>query len=73
MKVSLDTINDVKSFVDAMEHLPVEADLVSGRYTIDAKSLMGVFSLDWSSPIEIVFHGKLSDEDYEKIKPFTVE
>lgn len=73
MKVSLNTINDVKTFVDAMEHLPIEADLVSGRYSIDAKSLMGVFSLDWSSPVEIVFHGKLTDEDYGKIERFVTE
>lgn len=73
MKVNLGKISDVKQFVSVMSSIPVDASLHSGRYIIDAKSIMGIFSLDLSSPIEIVFHGKISDEDFEKIKPFIVE
>ena len=73
MKVNLGKISDVKQFVSVMNSIPVDASLYSGRYIIDAKSIMGIFSLDLSSPIEIVFHGKISDEDFEKIKPFVVE
>lgn len=73
MKVNLGKISDVKQFVCVMNSIPVDASLHSGRYIIDAKSIMGIFSLDLSSPTEIVFHGKISDEDFEKIKPFIVE
>ena len=73
MKVSLSKINDVKKFVEVMNDCPIEADLISGHYVIDAKSLMGIFSLDLSNPIEIVFHDRLSDSEYEKIKEFVVE
>ena len=73
MKVNLGKISDVKQFAGVMNSIPVDASLHSGRYIIDAKSIMGIFSLDLSSPIEIVFHGKISDEDFEKIKPFVVE
>jgi phosphotransferase system HPr-like phosphotransfer protein len=73
MKVMLNKVSDVNRFVEVMMNLPIEADLVSGRYTIDAKSIMGIFSLDLSKPINVVFHGELSSEDYEAIKEFAVE
>lgn len=73
MKVNLGNIENVNKFVEAMCRCPIEADLISGRYTINAKSIMGIFSLDLSKPVNIVFHGKLSDEDYDRIKEFIVE
>ena len=46
VKIRLSTINDVKDFVNAVTLCDYEVDLISGRYAIDAKSIMGIFSLD---------------------------
>ena len=46
MKVSLNTIEKVKDFVKQVQNIDASVDLVSGRYVIDAKSIMGIFSLD---------------------------
>lgn len=58
--ITLSSIDDVKVFVNEINLLPCDADLVSGRYTVDAKSIMGIFSLDLSKPIELDIH---SDDD----------
>ena len=55
-KVKLMTINDVKEFVTEANYCDFDVDLISGRYTIDAKSLMGIFSLDLSKPIDLNIH-----------------
>ena len=55
-KISLATINDVKDFVNMVMKYDFEVDLVSGRYAVDAKSIMGIFSLDLSKPIELNAH-----------------
>ena len=56
VKISLNTIDKVKSFVNDISKFDVDFDLVSGRYVIDAKSIMGIFSLDLSKPIELNIH-----------------
>ena len=53
VKISLNSIEKVKSFVNAITRFDVDFDLVSGRYIIDAKSIMGIFSLDLSKPIAL--------------------
>lgn len=53
LKISLVTIDQVKRFVDLVSKVEGDVDLVSGRYTIDAKSIMGIFSLDISKPMEL--------------------
>ena len=73
MKVNLSSIESVNKFYKIIYDFPVEADLISGRYVVNAKSIMGIFSLDLSKPINIVFHGNISKNDYEKIKEFIVE
>lgn len=55
--VTLASINDVKHFVDAASRCASEVDVLSGRYVIDAKSIMGLFSLDLSKPVQVEFHG----------------
>ena len=50
VKISLNSIDKVKSFVNDITKFDVDFDLVSGRYVIDAKSIMGIFSLDLSKP-----------------------
>lgn len=55
-KISLAAINDVKDFVNTVMKYDFDIDLVSGRYAVDAKSIMGIFSLDLSKPIELNAH-----------------
>lgn len=56
VKISLNSIDKVKSFVNEIARYDVDFDLVSGRYVIDAKSIMGIFSLDLSKPIDLNIH-----------------
>lgn len=59
-QISLDSIDKVKNFVNSIAQFDFDFDLVSGRYVIDAKSIMGIFSLDLSRPIDLNVH---ADED----------
>ncbi|XCP83413.1 HPr family phosphocarrier protein [Roseburia hominis] len=65
VQISLNSIDKVKSFVNEITKFDTDFDLVSGRYVIDAKSIMGIFSLDLSKPIDLNIHAE--DEDAEKI------
>ena len=58
VKVSLNSIDKVKTFVNLINRFDAEFDLVSGRYVIDAKSIMGIFSLDLSKPIDLNIHAE---------------
>ncbi len=62
--INLGSIDKVKSFVNDITKFDSDFDLVSGRYVIDAKSIMGIFSLDLSKPINFNIHG---DEDNAEI------
>ena len=63
VQISLNSIYKVKSFVNEITKYDNDFDLVSGRYVIDAKSIMGIFSLDLSKPIDLNIHadGELDD------------
>ena len=56
VQISLNSIDKVKSFVNDINKFDYDFDLVSGRYVIDAKSIMGIFSLDLSKPIDLNIH-----------------
>ena len=56
VQISLNSIEKVKSFVNDIARFDSDFDLVSGRYVIDAKSIMGIFSLDLSKPIDLCIH-----------------
>ncbi len=58
IKVSLNSIDKVKQFVNDINRYTYDFDLVSGRYVIDAKSIMGIFSLDLSQPIDLNIHAE---------------
>jgi phosphotransferase system HPr-like phosphotransfer protein len=60
--ISLNSIDKVKSFVNDITRFDNDFDLVSGRYVIDAKSIMGIFSLDLSKEIELNVHSTKEDE-----------
>ena len=73
VKISLNSIDKVKSFVNDITKFEYDFDLVSGRYVIDAKSIMGIFSLDLSKPIELNIHSEDQfDEIIESLKPYIV-
>ena len=59
-----DTLAKVKSFFNEVTKFDNEFDLVSGRYVVDAKSIMGIFSLDLTKPITLNIH---TDENVDKI------
>lgn len=56
IKVSLDSIEKVKQFVSITNEFDTDFDLVSGRYVIDAKSILGIFSMDLSKPLVLQIH-----------------
>ena len=58
VQISLNSIDKVKSFVNTITKYDNDFDLVSGRYVIDAKSIMGIFSLDLSKPINLNIHAE---------------
>lgn len=73
--ISLNSIDKVKSFVNDISKFNFDFDLVSGRYVIDAKSIMGIFSLDLSKPIELNVHAENENLDavMEKLAPYLIE
>ncbi|MCC8081158.1 MAG: HPr family phosphocarrier protein [Lachnospiraceae bacterium] len=68
--VSLNSIDKVKTFVKDVSQFDCDFDLISGRYVIDAKSMLGIFSLDLSRPIELTIHADdaKADEIIEALK-----
>ena len=74
VKISLNSIDKVKAFVNDVTKFNTDFDLVSGRYVIDAKSIMGIFSLDISKPIELNIHAESGiDEIMATLKPYLAE
>ena len=74
VKISLNSIDRFKSFVNDINRYDCDFDLVSGRYIIDAKSIMGIFSLDLSKPISLNIHAdKDLDDILEVLKPYIIE
>ena len=73
VKISLNSIDKVKAFVNDVTNFNTDFDLVSGRYVIDAKSIMGIFSLDLSKPIDLAIHAENNmDEIMETLKPYLI-
>ena len=71
VQISLNSIDKVKSFVTDITKFDNDFDLVSGRYVIDAKSIMGIFSLDLSKPIDLNIHAEDNADDVlAVIKPY---
>ena len=73
VQISLNSIDKVKSFVNDITKFDYDFDLVSGRYVIDAKSIMGIFSLDLSKPIDLNIHTEGNADDVmEVLKQYVV-
>lgn len=71
--IKLTNVQDIRDFVKEVIMTSYEVDLVQGRYVIDAKSIMGIFSLDLLSPIKLVAHSDFADELFEKIEKYVVK
>ena len=75
VKIFLGTIERVKDFVNAVTRLDCDMDIVSGRYVIDAKSIMGIFSIDLSKPVNVRIQaeGEEAEKAEQVIKKFEVK
>ena len=72
--IRLYTISDIRDFVNIASKYDFDIDLKSGRYVVDAKSIMGIFSLDLSKPIELTIHeSDEMDEILKIIQPYIVD
>jgi phosphocarrier protein HPr len=70
--IMLRSINDVKDFVNTVNKYDFDVDLTSGRYVVDAKSIMGIFSLDLSKPIKVEIHVEDCQTFCDEVKCFIV-
>lgn len=72
LMIMLNTVDDVKKFVQMANKLPYGAKVYSGSYVADASSIMGIFSLDLSVPVKVEFDEELTWEDIEPFKIWEV-
>ncbi len=70
--VQLKSISEVKSFVRIVNDFPYEVDLTSGRYIVDAKSIMGIFSLDLTQPIEVKIYSDNGEDLKLELQDFVI-
>ena len=70
VKIRLSTIEDVRDFVEVVRQFEGDIDLSSGRYIVDAKSIMGIFSLDLAKPIKLVICDPACENLTEQLKEF---
>lgn len=72
--IQLNSVDKVKTFVNTIALLDGEFDLSSDRYVVDAKSIMGIFSLDLNKPLRLDIH---NESEYEvamqKLSEFIVK
>ncbi len=71
--IMLHSINDVKTFVNSVNKYDFDVDLTSGRYVVDAKSIMGIFSLDLSKPIKVEVYSEDVGQFMDEMKPFIID
>ena len=69
--IRLSLVENVNKFVNVVSRYPFEMDLRAGRHVVDAKSILGIFSLDLSRPITLDIYSDDCDALLEEIKPFT--
>jgi phosphotransferase system HPr-like phosphotransfer protein len=68
--IKFNSISEVKDFVDIVAGFNFDIDLESGRYVIDAKSIMGIFSLDLNKPIKMVAYTEDASELIKAVKEY---
>ncbi len=72
VKIRLSTIEDVRDFVEVVRQFEGDIDVSSGRYVVDAKSILGIFSLDLMSPITLTTHYENPDKLLESLKKYII-
>ena len=70
IKISLQMAQNVKEFIKIVQDYPYEIDLKSDKYVVDAKSILGIFSLDLSKPLVVEIHSDNCDDLVEALKKF---
>ena len=71
--ILLKSVEEVKKFVNLVSGFDFDIELVSGRYVVDAKSIMGIFSLDLTKPIKAEVHSDGCDDLLNELKPYIVD
>ena len=72
--IKLKEINDVYKLVNILVGFEGDVDLESGRYKVDGKSILGIFSLDLRQPIKVTYdNDKNADKLYNQLKDFIGE
>ena len=72
IQISLQMASSVNEFVNIVQKYAFEIDLRCDRYVVDAKSILGIFSLDLSKPINVEIHSDDCEELIKELKPFQV-
>lgn len=72
INISLNNIDKVKRFVDKVKDLDCDIDLIQGRYVIDGKSIMGIFSIDLTETLQCVVRGDGADRAMKAIEEFAI-
>ncbi len=70
--IKLSFAEEVKTFVNTVNRYPYDVDLRAGRHVVDAKSILGIFSLDLSKPITMDVYDDNCDDLIADIQPFTI-
>ena len=73
INIRLSTIADVRDFVNIVSKSDIDVDLQSGRYVVDGKSIMGIFSLDLLSPITLTAHSDDTEELFAELERFIIK
>ncbi|MCR4877161.1 MAG: HPr family phosphocarrier protein [Clostridiales bacterium] len=71
--IRLSLVENVNRFVNIVGHYPFDMDLRAGRHVVDAKSILGIFSLDLSRPIALEIYSDDCDDLLKEIQPFVIE
>ena len=72
VNIKLSLTENVKTFVNIVSRYPYDVDLRAGRHVVDAKSILGIFSLDLSKPVTVEVYADNCDDLVEEIKPFII-
>ena len=71
--IRLSLVENVNRFVNIVSRYPFEMDLRAGRHVVDAKSILGIFSLDLSRPITLEIYSDDCEQLLADIQPFVEE
>ncbi len=73
VQIRLSLVENVNKFVNIVGKYPFDMDLRAGRHVVDAKSILGIFSLDLSRPISLEIYSEDCEELLKEIQPFLVQ